>query len=69
MRALGIEVSAYGVAELYKDFLDMFIIDNVDRSLKDCIKSLGIKAIVTNTIMKSIEDQMRLAKIVISEVE
>ena len=62
MKGLGIEVSALGVAKIYKDFLDIFIIDSVDENLKSEIESLGIKVHVTNTIMKTLEDKIKLAK-------
>jgi|Deesub1362B_J571_1020462.scaffolds.fasta_scaffold09343_2 LPPG:FO 2-phospho-L-lactate transferase len=62
MRGLGIEVSAVGVAKVYKDIIDVLIIDNVDKDLKYRIEELGIKVSVTNTIMKTLEDKIRLAK-------
>lgn len=64
MQGLGLEVSAYSVAKLYQDFLDTFIIDHVDEAEKEHIKSLG-EVVVTNTIMKSLEDKMQLAKVVL----
>lgn len=65
MRAIGAEVSAYGVAELYEDFLDSFVIDEVDRRLSDRIKSLGIRVHVTNTIMRTVDDKVSLARCVV----
>lgn len=62
MRGLGIEVSALGVAKIYRNFLDMLIIDNVDRDLKPKIEEIGVKVHVTNTIMKTIENKVKLAK-------
>ena len=62
MRGLGIEVSALGVAKIYKDFLDTLIIDNVDRDLKPRIEEIGVKVHVTNTIMKTLQNKMKLAK-------
>jgi len=62
MRGLGLEVSALAVAELYKDFLDVFIIDQIDRELRDRIEALGIEVIVTNTLMKSLRDKVQLAR-------
>lgn len=67
MRGLGLEVSAYSVAYLYRDFLDTFILDNVDREEKDKIESLGIKVILANIIMKMPEDKVKLAKLVLEE--
>jgi len=63
MRAKGVEVSAYGVAELYKDFLDIFIVDNLDRDLKSQIEGLGVKVIISSTIMKDLDDKVRLAEL------
>jgi len=66
MQGLGLEVSAYGVAALYKDFLDAFVIDIVDRAQKTRIETLGQTVIITNTIMKSLQDKVQLAKLVLS---
>ncbi|MEM3506516.1 MAG: 2-phospho-L-lactate transferase [Candidatus Bathyarchaeia archaeon] len=65
MKGLGIEVSAYGVATLYKDFLDAFIIDELDKSEAQKIESLGIQVKITNTIMKDLNDKIQLAKTVV----
>jgi len=69
MRGVGVEVSAYGVAELYKDFLDYFIIDKRDANLIERIEELGIKVFVTDTIMKSLEDKIRLARFTINIIK
>jgi LPPG:FO 2-phospho-L-lactate transferase len=61
MSSLGLEVSAYGVAKLYRDFLDHFIIDNADVGLRTRIEQLGMKATVTDTIMKDLESAVSLA--------
>jgi LPPG:FO 2-phospho-L-lactate transferase len=66
MSALGVEVSAYGVAQLYEDFLDIFLIDLVDSALKEKIESLGIKVVTCNILMKSFEDEINLAKYILS---
>ena len=68
MKALGIECSAVGVAKVYRDFLDVLIIDHVDRNLAPRIESLGIRALVTQTLMKTMRDKVRLARIALSEV-
>jgi len=68
MKGLGLEVSAYSVARLYQDFLDVFIIDHVDRNEKERIEQLGLKVVVTNTIMKTKEDKVRLAKTVLKSI-
>jgi len=62
MRGLGIKVSALGVAKIYRNFLDVLIIDNVDRDLKPKIEEIGIKVHVTDTIMRTLESKIKLAK-------
>jgi len=68
MRGLGLEVSAFSVANFYRDFLDVFIIDYVDQSERNRIKRLGLNVIVANTIMKSLEDKIQLAKVVLRSI-
>ncbi len=65
LRSLGYEVSAFGVAKLYLDFLDAIVIDNKDAEQKGRIESLGMKVSVTNTVMKTLEDKVSLAKAVL----
>ena len=62
MNALGIEVSSLGVAELYKDFLDVMVIDNKDENLKDNLGEIINKVIITNTIMNSLDAKINLAE-------
>ncbi len=63
MRGLGLEVSASSVALLYRDFLDVFILDEVDRAEKEKVERLGVKAVVANTVMRSLEDKVALARL------
>ena len=65
LKGLGLEVSAYSVAKLYADFLDTFILDTADSAEKDKIEKLGIEVKVTNTIMRTLEDRIRLAETVL----
>jgi LPPG:FO 2-phospho-L-lactate transferase len=64
LKGLGLEVSAYSVAKLYADFLGTFILDTADSAEKDKIEKLGIEVKITNTIMRTLEDKIRLAKTV-----
>jgi len=68
MKALGIEPTAVGVAELYRDFLDALILDKQDKPLAKKVEALGIKAVVTNTIMMTLEDKIRLARTAVREL-
>ncbi len=65
LRGLGLEVSAFGVAQLYADFLDTFVIDIKDAAVKSRIENLGVKVKVTNTVMKRLDDKVSLAKFVL----
>ena len=65
MHGLGFEVSAFSVAKLYADFLDAFVIDVKDADEKSRIEKLGIDVKVTDTVMKGLEDKVRLAKTVL----
>ena len=69
MRGLGLEVSACSVARLYQDFLDVFIIDQLDRTERERIENLGLRVIITNTIMKSLRDKVRLAGVTLNQLK
>jgi LPPG:FO 2-phospho-L-lactate transferase len=64
MASMGFEPSAYGVAKFYGKLLKHFIIDKIDKEQKTLIERLGIKVTVTNTVMKSVEDSIHLAEVV-----
>jgi len=68
MRGLGLDVSACAVADLYRGFLDAFVIDQADRMQKEQIEKLGLHVVVTDTIMKSLDDKIRLAKVTLGSV-
>jgi LPPG:FO 2-phospho-L-lactate transferase len=65
MRGLGVEVSAFGVAKLYRDFLDVLVIDGVDVGLKGAIEGLGVEVKVADTLMRSLEEKVQLARVVL----
>lgn len=65
MNAFGYETSSKGVAELYKPFLNTLVIDNQDEEFKEEIEEIIPNVIVTNTFMKTIEDKINLAKVVL----
>jgi LPPG:FO 2-phospho-L-lactate transferase len=65
MKSMGMQVSAAAVAELYQDFLDVFILDRVDQSQAPRVESLGMRAVVANTIMTGVAQKKVLAKVVL----
>lgn len=64
MRSLGLRASALQVAELYQDFLDVFVLDRADQALAAQVEALGMRAVVTNTIMTGPEEKRALARVV-----
>ena len=66
MRELGYAASALTVAEFYRDFLEIFVLDIRDRGLKSVIESLGLKVSLHDTLMRTPEDEIRLAKEVLN---
>src|SRR5574337_1174537 len=62
LAGLGHEVSALAVAQLYQDFLDLFIVDRLDTDLLPAIEALPLKARTTETIMNTPERKIALAK-------
>lgn len=68
MNALDIDVSAIGVASLYDDFLDTFVIDNKDNDKKVEINQIVNKVITTNTIMNNLDAKINLARIIIDSI-
>lgn len=62
---LGIEVSASGVAGMYADFLDTFVIDTQDVRQRGRLEQQGFNVIVTDTIMSDVEKSTALALVVV----
>ena len=62
MSGIGMEVSAAQVARLYRDFLNIFVIDREDSAAAEEIRSLGVSVIVTDTVMKNLRSKTRLAQ-------
>jgi LPPG:FO 2-phospho-L-lactate transferase len=60
-RELGSEPSAYAVAQQYQGLVTHFVLDRLDADQESAIQSLGMKTLVTNTIMQSVADCVRLA--------
>ncbi len=63
MRELGMEVSPVSVARHYQDLLTGFVLDRQDENLKTEIAfDLGIRTLVTDTVMTADADRVRLAR-------
>jgi LPPG:FO 2-phospho-L-lactate transferase len=62
LRGLGHEVSARGVAALYREFADGFIVDQRDAELEGDIAAMGLRTRVMDTIMRDEAASRRLAE-------
>lgn len=60
--ALGVPVSALGVAQLYQDFVDGFVIDSLDEDSAADIEALGIRTAICDTLMSKPGVDRQLAK-------
>ncbi|MEO5940952.1 MAG: 2-phospho-L-lactate transferase [Candidatus Limnocylindrales bacterium] len=61
LASLGHEPSALGVARGYAGLIDAFVLDDVDAELAPAVEALGIRAVVTDTIMGDDASRTRLA--------
>jgi LPPG:FO 2-phospho-L-lactate transferase len=59
--SLGHEATALGVARLYAGLAEVFVLDEVDRGLVKAIEELGLRTLVTDTIMRDDDARARLA--------
>ncbi len=60
-REMGQEPTALAVAQHYADWLDGFVIDHADATLREDIERLNIRVLVTHTLMRDRADRGRLA--------
>ena len=69
LRALGHQASALGVARLYRDLCAVFVLDHADRRAAAAVEKLGMRAVVTDTIMADETRSARLADVVLRALE
>ncbi len=67
MRAKGFEVSPLGILEIYKDFLDVLIVDKSDEKLSGKYKDIQI--IAENTVINNKKDAIKLSKTILSLID
>ena len=66
LASLGHEPSALGVARGYAGLIDVFVLDTVDAGLAPAVEALGIRAVVTDSIMTDDASRERLAREVLA---
>ena len=59
---LGHDVSAVGVARMYRDICGTMVIDPVDSAQTSAIEAFGMNVVVHPTIMRTVEDKELLAR-------
>jgi LPPG:FO 2-phospho-L-lactate transferase len=62
LRELGRDVSAEAVADYYAGLADVFVLDQIDAALAPAIERLGLRVLVTDTLMPTSEARARLAR-------
>lgn len=63
---LGYDVSPLGVATLYRDVISGLVIDRQDEAYAAQIEALGLRVLVTDTVMTDVDARRRLADEVLS---
>jgi LPPG:FO 2-phospho-L-lactate transferase len=61
LASLGHEVSATGVARMYASLVDGMVVDRTDEGERAGIEALGMRVLVTQSVMRDAEDRARLA--------
>jgi len=61
MRAQGLAVSVAGVAEAYRDFLDVLIVHHSDADMGYQLASDHLQVVTTDIVMRTLEDRTRVA--------
>jgi len=69
LAGLGHEVSAVAVARLYRDIASVFVLDRADADLAPQVAALGMRPVVTDTIMRSPARSRRLAGAVLDALQ
>jgi LPPG:FO 2-phospho-L-lactate transferase len=66
LAAQGFAVSIAGVADFYRDFLDLLVADSQDAPAAQELRKTGMRVHCTATIMRKNEDRVALAKSVLN---
>lgn len=66
LAALGFESSATAVATRYAGWIDGFVLDTADAALEPAVRDLGLRTLVTDTIMADHPGRARLARDVLA---
>ena len=62
MKAVGMRPDSVGVAQAYSGFLDSLVIDRNDAGAAGEIEDLGVRCVLSDTLMRDRSDEERLSK-------
>jgi LPPG:FO 2-phospho-L-lactate transferase len=62
MAELHMDISPVGVARHLQDVLTGFVLDYIDEAYQDAVTDLGLRTLVTGTVMRIDADRVRLAQ-------
>ncbi len=65
MAELGLPCTAVAVAGHYGALLDGFVLDRTDAASAEPVRRMGIEVLVTNTVMRTLDDRIDLARAVL----
>jgi len=68
MKSMRLRPAAIEVARLYADFVGTFVLDDVDRAQAAAVEKLGIRPVVTNTVMRGLRERKSLARVMAREL-
>ncbi|MBV8905456.1 MAG: 2-phospho-L-lactate transferase [Acidobacteriia bacterium] len=69
LKSMKMRASAAVVAQLYTDFLGIFVLDEVDARQAEEVTALGVTPVVTNTVMRGLRERKALARTVAMALE
>jgi hypothetical protein len=62
MKGMRLRPDALGVAQLYRDFVDVLVLDRADAGLAASVERLGIRPVVANTLFDTPRRRRSLAR-------
>ncbi|HEX2650719.1 MAG TPA: 2-phospho-L-lactate transferase [Burkholderiales bacterium] len=69
MAELGLEASSVEIARCYRGLADVLLLDRADAALAGAVEALGLRAHVTDTLMRTDEDRERVARACLEVLE
>lgn len=68
MRELGVEPSVVGIAGAYAQIASTLVVDTVDAAHVDAVEKLGVKCVVTDTVMRTPDIAADLCRTIIETI-